>query len=398
VPREPRASLNAETSPPWGALAGVLTAAFLFNLGQGALRPSLPLYLREFFGANYRMVTFIPAVFGAGKWAANLPTGYLLDRVGRERVMVTGLVVIAACDVLSVITPVYGAFLVARAAAGAGWAMFATVATTTMVRRPDARGRAISLLLMSETLGLLLGSAGGGWLYQSGGPASPFVFEGACMLVAAVIVGSYGLPAPYEIVTAKATGGERGVLARVLRVPGIVLVSITSAGLMAIQTGVLVFLLPLYLAERGHLRPDLVGYIIALSVVGRLVGLWVAGKVSDRSDKMSLLAIGLLSLALVLGSITVVRAPMLLAFWSALIGAAGGVVAGLPAAIVGDRVDSSRQGVAIGWLRTASDVGMLMGPLAMGVLADAVHLAAPFLCAAVLAAVLAVMCHRHAGR
>jgi hypothetical protein len=45
----------------------VLAAAFLFNLGQGVLRPSLPLYLRQFFGANYRMVTLIPVVFGAGK-------------------------------------------------------------------------------------------------------------------------------------------------------------------------------------------------------------------------------------------------------------------------------------------------------------------------------------------
>ena len=62
----------------------VLAAAFLFNLGQGVLRPSLPLYLQGSFGANYRMVTLIPVVFGAGKWAASLPTGYLLDRRGRR--------------------------------------------------------------------------------------------------------------------------------------------------------------------------------------------------------------------------------------------------------------------------------------------------------------------------
>ena len=63
----------------------------MFNLGQGVLRPSLPLYLQQFFGANYRMVTVIPTVFGAGKWIANLPTGYLLDRLGRRPLMITGL-------------------------------------------------------------------------------------------------------------------------------------------------------------------------------------------------------------------------------------------------------------------------------------------------------------------
>jgi len=45
----------------------------------------LPLYLQQVFSAKYRMVTLIPAVFGVGKWAANLPSGYLLDRLGRRR-------------------------------------------------------------------------------------------------------------------------------------------------------------------------------------------------------------------------------------------------------------------------------------------------------------------------
>jgi hypothetical protein len=45
----------------------VLAAAFLFNLGQGVLRPSMPRYLERTFAANYRMVTLIPVVFGAGK-------------------------------------------------------------------------------------------------------------------------------------------------------------------------------------------------------------------------------------------------------------------------------------------------------------------------------------------
>jgi hypothetical protein len=62
----------------------VLAAALLFNLGQGMLRPTLPLYLQQVFAANYQMVTLIPLVFGVGKWAASLPTGYLLDRVERR--------------------------------------------------------------------------------------------------------------------------------------------------------------------------------------------------------------------------------------------------------------------------------------------------------------------------
>ena len=89
----------------------VLAAAFLFNLGQGVLRPSMPLYLQRAFDANYRMVTVIPTVFGAGKWIANLPTGYLLDRLGRRLLMITGLAVIAGSDIASARASAYGVFL-----------------------------------------------------------------------------------------------------------------------------------------------------------------------------------------------------------------------------------------------------------------------------------------------
>src|SRR5262245_54500446 len=161
-----------------------LAATFLFNLGKGVLRPAMPLYLQRTFSANYRMVTLIPVVFGVGKWIANLPTGYLLDRLGR-RLMVTGLALIAVIDVLSVASSRFDVFLGLRALGGLGWAMFATVATaaSVSVRAPQRRGRALSLLLMSGTSGLLLGSAAGGWLYQGIGVASPFLFEAACMVV-----------------------------------------------------------------------------------------------------------------------------------------------------------------------------------------------------------------------
>jgi MFS family permease len=371
----------------------VLAAAFLFNLGQGVLRPSLPLYLRQFFSANYRMVTLIPVVFGAGKWITSLPTGYLYDRVGRTRVMVTGLVVIAACDVASVAIVRYSKFLAARAVAGAGWAMFATVATTTMVRGAGARGRAISVLLMAETLGLLLGSTVGGWLYQGAGTTTPFLFEASCMLLAAAVVRLSGPPSPER----RSDTVDWRALRNVIRIPGVVLASLTNAALMGIQAGLIVFLFPLYLVERGPLSPPSVGFLIALSVLGRLVALWIGGGMSDRRDRMSVLALSLMGFGLVLGSLWLVRNPSLLGLWSVLIGAGAGFTAGLPTTIIGDRVDPSLHGIAIGGLRTVTDAGMFLGPLLMGSLADTFGLAAPFFVAGVVVCALAWACHRHAA-
>jgi len=356
--------------------SAVLAAAFLFNLGQGVLRPAMPLYLQRRFSANYRMVTLIPVVFGAGKWIANLPTGYLLDRLGRP-LMVAGLTLIALIDVLSVMTSRFDVFLGLRA-----------------LCEPQRRGRAISLLLMSETLGLLLGSAAGGWLYQGIGVASPFLFEAACMVVAALTVLHWASLA--AATPSRQRSQDRRALSTVLQTPGVILMGVTTALLTAIQVGILVFLFPLYLLTHAGLDPKAVGTVVSLSVLGRLMALWLGGTLSDRWGRMSVLIPGLLVYALLLAGTSRLTGPVLLGVCSFAIGATAGFVAAVPTALTSDQVAPPLQGIAISWIRTMSDSGQIVGPLVMGALADAVDLSAPFLMGAALLAGTAWQCRRQA--
>ena len=390
--------MDSERSRWWQGAVPVLVSAALFNVGQGVLRPTMPLYLRDVFSANYRMVTAIPTVFGLGKWVASLPTGYLVDRVGRRSLMTGGLLVIAFSDLASAMTSAYGVFLSLRALAGVGWAIFGTVATTTMVDLPAAqrRGRAVSLLLMSETSGLLVGTAAGGWLYQGAGVGSPFVFEAACMLVAAVVVGRWARPTATRSTPPREPRDWR-LVATVVRTPGVLLMGVTNAALMAIQTGALVFLFPLYLVKRGGVGADAVGLIVSLSVLGRLLALWLGGTLSDRWGRLRVLIPGLVAYAALLGSLTFLTHPIALGLWSLAIGGAAGLVAALPTALIGDQMPTPRQGVAIGWLRTMTDSGQILGPLVMGAVADAVDLSTPFLLGAALLLAAAWQCHRRAS-
>jgi DHA1 family multidrug resistance protein-like MFS transporter len=379
-----------------GSPVAVLAGAFLFNLGQGVLRPTMPLYLQHIFAANYQMVTLIPVAFGLGKWTASLPTGYLLDRLGRRRLMAGGLILIALADLGSAMTAAYGVFLSLRALGGVGWAAFSTAATTTMVDQAARRGRAVSRLLMSETSGLLLGSTAGGWLYQGVSVVSPFVFEATCMLVAVAAFAIEPTSASTALPRSAATVVRLDwrLLRAVLRIPGVLLMSLCNAVLIGIQTGVLVFLFPLYLVEQGGLRPEMVGLFVSLSVLGRLLGLWLAGNASDRWGRERVLVPGLLAYATLLGSLPLVTHLVALGLWSLTIGVAAGSVAGLPTVLVGDRVVPPLQGVAIGWLRTMTDTGHVLGPTIMGMLADAMQLTTPFLFAAVLLVGVAWQCRR----
>jgi len=172
--------------------------------------------------------------------------------------------------------------------------------------------------------------------------------------------------------------------------------SLSNAVLIAIQTGVLVSLYPLLLVQQGGLHPEGVGLLISLSVFGRLPGLWYAGSGSDRWGRVRVFVPGLVAYATLLGSLPLVTHPIVLGLWSFAIGTAAGCVAGLPTALIGDRVAPPLTGVAVGWLRTMTDVGHILGPVVMGALADAMHLSAPFVFAAVLLVTIALWCRRHA--
>jgi len=291
----------------------------------------------------------------------------------------------------------FDVFLGLRALGGLGWAMFATVATTATASGPEPqrRGRAISLLLISETLGLLLGSAAGGWLYQGIGVASPFLFEAACMLVAAVTVLRWA--SLTAATPSRQQSQDRSALSTVLHTPGVVLMGVTSALLTAIQVGVLVFLFPLYLLTHAGFGPKAVGTVVSLGVLGRLMALWLGGTLSDRWGRMPVLIRGLLVYALLLAGTSRLTGPVLLGVCSLAVGATAGFVAAVPTALTSDQVAPPLQGVAIGWIRTMSDSGQIVGPLAMGALADVLDLSAPFLVGAVLLAGVAWQCRRQAN-
>lgn len=180
----------------------------------------------------------------------------------------------------------------------------------------------------------------------------------------------------------------------VLRTPGVLVMGVTSAVLTAIQTGVLVFLFPLYLVDRAGLGPEIAGLFISLSVLGRLLALWLGGGLSDRWGRMRVLIPGLLGYAALLGSVAFLVNPVVLGLWSLALGTAAGIVAAIPTAVVGDRAPPPLQGVAIGCLRTMTDSGQILGPLVMGALADGLDLSAPFLFGAALLGAVAWRC-RH---
>jgi MFS family permease len=229
---------------------------------------------------------------------------------------------------------------------------------------------------MSETAGLFLGSLSGGWLYVGAGAASPFLFEAGCMALGSLAVARRSVPSSNP--PRAAARPARGRLRAALGIRGVPLLSLTSAALTAIQTGLIVFLFPLYAIERAGASPEMVGLLVSAGVLGRLCALWLGGRAPDRARRLQLLMPGLLAYAALLALLGVLTHPLALLLWSGAAGAAAGLIVALPAALIGDVAPPALQGVAIGWLRTVTDTGQILGPLGLGGLADHVGLPQTF--------------------
>ena len=65
-----------------------------------------------------------------------------------------------------------------------------------------------------------------------------------------------------------------------------------------------------------------------MSVLGRLLALWLGGSVSDRWGRVRVLVPGLLAYAALLGSLPLMSDPIALGLWSVAIGMAGRPPAG----------------------------------------------------------------------
>jgi MFS family permease len=115
-------------------------------LGQGIAVPALPLFAAS-FGVSFGVASTVLVAFAVGSLVAGLPMGFLVDRVGRNRVMIAGPVLIAATSFLAAIAQSFPELLVYRFLAGFGQQMWniSRVTTVAETASDSQRGRQMSI-------------------------------------------------------------------------------------------------------------------------------------------------------------------------------------------------------------------------------------------------------------
>jgi MFS family permease len=166
----------------------LLVAEFVVWLGFGGLLPVLPLYFTE-QGIDLATLGIVIAAWPAARLVSEPIFGWLADRTERVPLMVIGLVATGVFGALPLVLTGPLAFVLLRAGAGLGAAIYDPAARgfLTDATPPDRRGEAFGLYGAAQMGGLLLGpSIGAFGAAQFGGIAFVFVFSAITAVIAAV--------------------------------------------------------------------------------------------------------------------------------------------------------------------------------------------------------------------
>ncbi len=158
--------------------------AFVLALGHSIATPVIPVFAKS-FDTSFGVASLVIVVHAFGGLIAAVPTGFLLDRLGRRPILFAGPLLMAASSFLTALARSFSELLVYRLVGGFAMEMWrqARLAVIADVGKSGHRGRQISGMVSTEGAGRLLGPALGGFL-AIWSIRVPFFVHGALALLA----------------------------------------------------------------------------------------------------------------------------------------------------------------------------------------------------------------------
>jgi MFS transporter, DHA1 family, multidrug resistance protein len=346
------------------------------QLGFGAMVPSLALYAQS-FGVPASAIGMAVAAYGLARFLSAVPAGQLSDWLGRRPTLAAGGLVSAVGNLWCAWASAYPEFVAARFVAGAGAGLILTTGQVVLadISTPAQRGRSIAIYQGTFLFAVGLGPFPGGLLAEHLGLAAPFVAYGFASLLAA-IVAWFAVSETRDLWrgSASAAGTPRPPFARQLRLligkVGFVLVSLISLMNAVVRTGGLFAIVPMLATALLGLSVGAIGFALMLGGICGLLAAYPAGWLADRFGRKVVIvpATVMTGASMFLFCL----APNYAWFIAASIvwGVASSVGGAAPATYAADSAPPGMNATAMGTFRMTADAGYVIGPLALGLMAD----------------------------
>jgi MFS family permease len=358
-------------------MLAVYLPTILLAIGQGALLATLPLYAAE-LGVGYTMISVISAAAAMGTLITDVPAGALLHRIGLRRAMLIGcaLVVVGTLSLALDLTP--GVIVALRVLAGLGTALWglsrhAFIAGAVPIER---RGSAIAMFGGINRVGIFGGPALGGFVATLFGLQSSFILTGF-MAILAWIAAYLFVPHDHDVaVKRRGETSQRWSIVRLtLRNHA---GDLSAAGIAQLFAQMIrqgrQLLIPLVGAQQLGLSAAEVGAVMTISAVVDMSMFFPAGLLMDRFGRKFASVPSFAIMAVGIGLVPFATSFTTLAAAGVVIGLGNGLGSGSMMTLGADLAPEGATGEFLGIWRLIGDVGMVVGPLVVGLIAGALSL------------------------
>jgi multidrug resistance protein len=346
------------------------------QLGFGSIVPVIALYAED-FGVSQTAIGLTIAVYGMARFLVNLPAGRLADIVGRRSTLALGGIITVVGTVLCATAPSYEVFLVARFIAGAGAAFVLTAGQIVLadIASPHNRGRVMAIYQGVFLFSVGAGAFPGGWLADQFSLAAPFWANAALAGVVTVLAWVFvpetrGLRASDHRHDSGPALAFREQLRIIVRTPGFLLICLVSFTAFVARTGGLFNVIPLLAEDEIGLSPGQIGVGIGMISIVGLVLVYPSGALVDRFGRKAVIVPSTLLTGVAILGYGAAGSFVAFLICSICWSAASGVSGAAPAAYTADIAPPGLTAPTMGLYRALADAGYVVGPLALGILAD----------------------------
>ncbi|MFH0913811.1 MAG: MFS transporter [Chloroflexota bacterium] len=354
-------------------------SVFSSMLGVGIISPLLPLYA-ENLGATGIWLGAVFAGFSLSRAVFMPIVGRLSDRYGRKLFLCSGLLAYAVSSLGYIWADSIPELMLVRLLHGATSGMVIPIAQAYVadISPRGKEGTWMGYFNAAFFSGFGCGPLMGGVLTDHFGLTAAFSTMGALNLLAFLLALIYLPETVHAGVTRPQLSFRKAGSSRLIR--GLFSFNMS----FSIYRGIFATFVPIFAALQIGLTPTLIGIVLATNILlmSLLQVYW--GSIADRFPRRGLVAIGSIMNA---GFLTLV--PWVGSFWLLLglgiFGALGDAIA-MPAASA-LTIEAGRQfgmGSTVALLGVGASIGMTIGPLLGGAVADGISLSAAFYLGAVL--------------
>ena len=348
--------------------------AFLATLGYGIMIPTLSVHAHS-LGASHSAIGVIISAFAAAQLLTQIPMGRLSDRIGRVYLVVFGFGLMAVAATLYHFATSATEFMVLQAIAGVGGGCLwpPLMAMLTENADPSERGRLMGAFNTVFFLGVGIGPLLGGFIASAFGHDAVFTaWTGVALLGALLCFFTINESAKDRRATAASARASAAADAPLIK-PG--LWTTFAAGCVVRARGGVCSsfnnaLLPLYAIALFDATPAMIGSIMFIHGLGLAFFNIPGGMMSDRVGRRLPALVG--SLVATAGVIWYSAASGYWALFAAVGLAGAGAAFATPAvaALTADVCDPRRRGEAFGYFLTSFNLGMVLGALVFGFVAE----------------------------